>query len=164
MQTLALLFLGNMDILIKPKKLKGKLNVISSKSFAHRAIICAALCEGESVLRNINFCDDVNATINSLREIVYIKKDGKDLIIRGGIKQFSKTNFFVNNSGSSLRFLLPTLSFFNKKESNFILGDSLSKRPFSDYEKLYTQTKCRYEKKEDLILAWRYLRNPFQMP
>ncbi len=37
-----------MDIKIKPPKLSGDVTIPPSKSFAHRALICAALSEGKS--------------------------------------------------------------------------------------------------------------------
>ena len=41
------------NIKITPNKLKGKVNIPPSKSMAHRAIICAALSKGKSVIDNI---------------------------------------------------------------------------------------------------------------
>lgn len=140
-----------MDLLIKPKKLKGKLDAISSKAFAHRAIICACLSEGESIIKNVNFCDDINATINCLREIVKIKKDGKDLIIQGGISKFGKHSFYVNNSASTLRFLLPLISYFNESESNFMLGDQLSERPIDEYQKLFIKKNAPFQKEKNVV-------------
>lgn len=140
-----------MDILIRPKKLSGKLTAITSKSFAHRAIICAALSEGVSIIKNVNYCDDVNATINSLREIVEIKKEGRDLIIKGGFSSINKKKFWMENSGSTLRFLLPILSYFNTNESMFMLGKTLEKRPTNEYENIYKNSKKLYKKDKNTI-------------
>ena len=40
-----------------------------SKSMAHRHLICAALAEGESIIRNVAFSEDVLATIDCLRAL-----------------------------------------------------------------------------------------------
>ncbi|NLP25858.1 MAG: 3-phosphoshikimate 1-carboxyvinyltransferase, partial [Clostridiales bacterium] len=55
-----------MDIKISPNKLYGKVSIPSSKSATHRALICAALSDGKSVLNGISFSDDINATISAL--------------------------------------------------------------------------------------------------
>ncbi len=41
-----------MEAVIQPGKLKGKLIIPPSKSFAHRALICAALAKGRSEIYN----------------------------------------------------------------------------------------------------------------
>ena len=133
-----------MNITIYPGKLNGTIDAITSKAFAHRAIICACLAEGESRIKNVNFCDDVKSTINALREIVTIKRIGNDLIIKGGISGFDKERFTIRESGSTLRFLLPLLSYFDKTDVEFLLGDALAKRPLDDYEKIYTDANQKF--------------------
>ncbi len=58
-----------MDIKIKPSKLSGNVVIPPSKSFAHRALICAALSEGKSIVRNIELSDDIRATLEALEEL-----------------------------------------------------------------------------------------------
>lgn len=117
-----------MDINITPNKLSGQFYIDGSKSFAHRAIISACLAKGITTIENVNFCDDVNATINCLRDLVKITKKDRKLVIEGGLKEFSKEKFFVDNSASTLRFLLPIISYFNKQKSVFVLGEQLANR------------------------------------
>ena len=40
-----------------------------SKSMAHRAIICAALSEGLSIIENIDYSDDIIATIDAMNSL-----------------------------------------------------------------------------------------------
>jgi 3-phosphoshikimate 1-carboxyvinyltransferase len=40
-----------------------------SKSMAHRLLICAALAEGTSVIRNIELSQDILATIDCLKAL-----------------------------------------------------------------------------------------------
>ena len=54
---------------IIPSKLEGKVIVPPSKSMSHRMIICAGLCNGESVLRNISYSDDIMSTINGIETL-----------------------------------------------------------------------------------------------
>lgn len=52
-----------MNVKIFPSKAKGEVIAPPSKSIAHRYLICAALSEGESVVRNLAFSKDIEATI-----------------------------------------------------------------------------------------------------
>ena len=53
-----------MKVLIRPKKLSGKIDVVPSKSYSHRAIIAASLSEGESIIKNVLFSNDILRTID----------------------------------------------------------------------------------------------------
>ena len=96
-----------MKLKIEKSLPEGKIYAPASKSVAHRALICAGLCEGESVIENISLSQDIEATLNCLKAI------GCEVEIRGGaakirgIKNFDfigKEELFCNESGSTLRF------------------------------------------------------------
>ena len=71
-----------MDVIIKPSKLSGEVNVPPSKSLAHRAIIAASLAKGKSVIKNIAFSEDIKATIKGMQELgAQIEVDGDTLYI-----------------------------------------------------------------------------------
>ncbi|MDD4569091.1 MAG: 3-phosphoshikimate 1-carboxyvinyltransferase, partial [Tepidanaerobacteraceae bacterium] len=63
---------------ITPSKLKGQIDVPPSKSISHRMLICASLAEGESILENMAFSDDIPATINGVMalgaQVHYLKE------------------------------------------------------------------------------------------
>ena len=62
-----------MDITITPHRLRGTLEAPPSKSAAHRALICAALCrEGESVLHGLSPSQDILATLGVLLSLIHI--------------------------------------------------------------------------------------------
>ncbi|MCX7657947.1 MAG: 3-phosphoshikimate 1-carboxyvinyltransferase [Oscillospiraceae bacterium] len=97
-----------MDVKILPRKLKGSVEIPSSKSVSHRALICAALAKGESVLSGISLSKDIEATINGLRAM------GAEIEVNdGAIKVKGIENPPANciidcfESGSTLRFLIP---------------------------------------------------------
>lgn len=97
---------------ITPSKLKGEVTVPPSKSMAHRAIICACLAKGKSVIDNIDFSDDIESTIENMRAMgADIQVDGNKLYIDGK-NTFSaeKATLDCRESGSTLRFLLPVAS------------------------------------------------------
>ena len=57
------------NLKINPSRLKGEVKIPPSKSMAHRAIICAALSEGLSIIENIDYSDDIIATIEGMKAL-----------------------------------------------------------------------------------------------
>jgi len=56
----------NMNIKITPRKLSGEAAAITSKSAAHRALICAFLCEQKPEIKIDNMSSDIEATVSCL--------------------------------------------------------------------------------------------------
>ena len=50
--------------IIYPSLLSGEVTVPPSKSILHRAIICAMLAKGKSVIKHAAFSKDITATVN----------------------------------------------------------------------------------------------------
>ena len=46
---------------------KGHVHIPPSKSMAHRAIICASLAKGRSVISNVAYSKDIRATIEGMK-------------------------------------------------------------------------------------------------
>ncbi|WP_281032357.1 hypothetical protein [Peptoniphilus timonensis] len=64
-----------MNRVIENKKLSGQILGISSKSYAHRAIFCAALSEGESILEIEDLSKDIESSLNCIKSLgVSVKK------------------------------------------------------------------------------------------
>lgn len=96
-----------------------KIEIIPSKSFAHRAMICAALSETKSEVK----CDFFSKDIEATRNCVDVLKNGGTLLKCG-------------ESGSTLRFLLPVFAALGRK-GIFVPEGRLIKRPLSPlYEEL----------------------------
>ena len=107
-----------MDIRIYPGKLKGTVKAPPSKSVAHRALICASLAEGRSVIRGISGSRDMDATIGCMRALgADIRREEGDITVVEGIgpgsgifhpeeeKMAQKTaTLDCIESGSTLRF------------------------------------------------------------
>ncbi len=144
-----------MNITIKPSVANGKINAPPSKSCAHRLLICAALAEGKSVIENIGTNDDIVATISCLKELgAEIEINGNKAIVNG-IKtdcKKEKINLFCNESGSTLRFLIP-LSLVYSKNACFSGSERLLERPQSVYEELFKEKGCYLKKEENSLLA-----------
>lgn len=143
-----------MNVTIKPSVAIGEINAPPSKSCAHRLLICAALSEGKSVIDNIGFNDDILATISCLRELgATIDIENNKATIYGidnGKK--ANVNLFCNESGSTLRFLIP-LSLAYSECATFTGSERLLERPQSVYEELFEEKGCYLKKKEKSLVA-----------
>lgn len=95
-------------VVIFPRLLNGRVTVPPSKSVAHRAIICAALAKGRSVIKNISFSQDILATIDAVKAL------GAQVSVEGSVAVVDGTHMFnvpfarinCRESGSTLRFML----------------------------------------------------------
>jgi 3-phosphoshikimate 1-carboxyvinyltransferase len=135
----------NMGILIKPSLLKGEITIPPSKSLSHRAIICASLSKEESKLRNIIFSDDIRATIDGMKTLgADIKEMDDFILVKKGRFIETKNVIDCNESGSTLRFLIP-LSLVLKGGCNFTGKGRLSERPLDVYYKVFENSNIKYE-------------------
>ncbi len=99
-----------MDIKIIPSVISGSIEAISSKSFAHRALICACLSQGESRIKINTTSDDIEATVSCLRSLgAVIEKNGSVYTVRPSGFPYEKAEIDCRESGSTLRFLLPVI-------------------------------------------------------
>lgn len=148
-----------MDVKIYPKKLSGSIFPPSSKSLSHRSIICASMAGGRSVIDNIYISDDIRATIDAMKSLgagieIFEDKltiDGIDLKDKISSKySYGNIEIDCNESGSTIRFILPILSLLN---GNFKVKSrgNLSKRPMDIYFEIFDREGITYNQKEDEI-------------
>lgn len=122
-----------MDIKITPSKLKGTVNIPSSKSMTHRMLICAALANGQSKISNITFSKDIYATIDALTSIGADIKINKDSVTVNGINHLpDSSQIDCCESGSTLRFLIPITASLGIS-STYIGHGRLPERPITPY-------------------------------
>ena len=150
------------DLKIKPGKLKGEVKIPPSKSMAHRAVICAALSNGISKISNVEFSDDIIATVNAMRALgAVINEEGDYLEVKGvNFKNIIPTREFervvdCNESGSTLRFLIPIALVF-EGVTRFIGRGNLGKRPLDTYYNIFDEQNIEYQYKEgelDLLIS-----------
>ena len=107
----------------------GEISIPGDKSIAHRAIILASICAGESKIRNVPDSKDVLTTINLIRKCgINIQEKSNYFSIQGGPFSNPDTILDCKNSGTSMRLLAGLLSY--KKIPCTLIGDkSLSSRP-----------------------------------
>jgi len=97
-----------MDIKISPTKLSGTVAIPSSKSFAHREIICASLSKGTSVVGGVSFSKDIYATLSAMESLGARYTIQDDTITIQGISTPNvQATIDCYESGSTLRFIIP---------------------------------------------------------
>ena len=129
-----------MNIQIKKiNNLKGNLVARPSKSFAHRYLIAAALSDDESIISNVDFSDDIIATLNCIH--AYGKKHFREFekhevhFSNECTKNFDPT-FDCKESGTTLRVFMP-IALQKYDKATFIGSDRLIERGVDIYEKLF---------------------------
>lgn len=163
------------SLTIHPSPLKGKVSSQPSKSMAHRAVICAALSEGESVIDNITMSDDICATINAVKalgtEILVsdsrLYAGRKCVTVRSSGTISIKNNIIdCHESGSTARFIMPITRLVSDRVT--ITGRGrLIERPFSVYKSLFTEKGVKYtdnDGKMPIILEGKLKPGSFEIP
>ena len=127
--------LGNMTLM-------GNVKVPPSKSMAHRAIICASLSQGISKIENIDFSDDIIATMEAMKALGAKIYQNNNYIEVHGINhnEVNKELKIIdcNESGSTLRFLVP-ISLLIPGKKKFIGRGNLGKRPLNTFYEIFEQ-------------------------
>ena len=140
------------DLKLVPSKLKGEVKIPPSKSMAHRAIICAALSDGFCKIENIDYSDDIIATIDAMNSLGAKIVKYKDYIeVTGAYGNSADIEDIrvidCNESGSTLRFLVP-ISLLFKGKNKFIGRGNLGKRPLTTYYNIFEKQDITYSYEE----------------
>ncbi len=151
---------------IFPGKLQGTVRVPASKSLAHRAIICAALAGGTSELKGLlTESEDIHATLQGMEALgAIIHRETDQLQIQGlhqavdrlkWEEKFGSVDAGVssenlpqrcidcNESGSTLRFLLP-IALTLPGTTRFIGKGNLGKRPMEPYFETFKEQDIEF--------------------
>ncbi|CUU50578.1 3-phosphoshikimate 1-carboxyvinyltransferase [Clostridium beijerinckii] len=149
--------MGNLKIY--PGKLSGEVKIPPSKSMAHRAVICAALGDGVSKVTNIDYSDDIIATIEAMIALgakITKKEDYLEVygvnspenIEANSVKE--QRTIDCNESGSTLRFLVPIAALFDGV-NRFVGRGNLGKRPLDTYYKIFNEQGIKYSYKDGIL-------------
>lgn len=123
-------------MLITPSLINRTVTLPSSKSYLHRAITLASMCDETTVLHNVWLCDDINCTIEAMRQFgAYITYDEHTLTIIGGKPSKREIDVYCKESGSTLRFLLPLFA-KTFDHSIFRCENGLLARPLNGYDNI----------------------------
>lgn len=151
--------------LFENKKLYGKISGITSKSYAHRAIFCAALARGESILEIDNLSKDIEASLNAVESLgVRVSREGSKFHIEAPEEFNKKTLIDVGESGSTLRFILPILGALGI-EAEVIRRGSLVTRTNSVYFDLFPKHRVSIkEVGEKILISGKLTNYNFEVP
>ena len=120
-----------MDITIHPRPLRGEIQVIPSKSIAHRYLICAAFSDNPTQLICPETNRDIEATVDCLNALgAEIRRTGNGYEIIPIASLPEKTTLNCCESGSTLRFLLPIAGALGV-DATFQMAGRLPQRPLS---------------------------------
>ena len=147
-----------MDLTIIPGKLAGTVTPPPSKSQAHRALIAAALADGESVIDHVALSQDIEATIRCLSELgADFTVDGSTVTVRGmganamsPLRRMAYPRLDCGESGSTLRFLIP-IALAVRGGGVFTGRGRLMERPQKPYFDLFDEKGIFYERKDGVL-------------
>ena len=102
-----------MDIILKSgRSLASKIEAISSKSYVHRLLIAAALCDEECTVATNIVSKDMEATVRALRSLgLSVNIEGSDY----GCDITVSDIIDCGESGSTARFILPLAAFISDR-------------------------------------------------
>lgn len=120
-----------MEITLFSPNPHGIISAIPSKSYAHRALICAALSDGVTEILCSRSSRDIDATVSCLRSLgaeIDCSDAGFTVYPVKNVPEFAILH--PGESGSTLRFMLPTAAVLGT-ECEFVTEGRLSSRPLS---------------------------------
>lgn len=128
----------------------GIVKMPPSKSVAHRAIICAALANGHSLIDNIAYSQDIEATIRCVRALgSEVKNERGSIKITGS---FGRCGDLLDcgESGTTLRFLIPIAALLSD-EMRFTGQGRLMRRPLGPYMETLKKFGVSFLVRDDVL-------------
>ncbi len=120
-----------MDMVLTNPCVKSCVRAISSKSEAHRALICAALSDVETRIICTDTNADIDATVGCLNSLgADIRRTSDGFVVKPITCLMSGATLDCNESGSTLRFLLPLCASLGA-DCSFVMRGRLALRPLS---------------------------------
>ncbi len=154
-----------MNAIITPSTAFGTVVAPPSKSVSHRALICGAL-SGKSEIKGLAYSKDIEATLNCLKALGANAVGGENTLEIGGLnpENASECELFCNESGSTLRFLIPLCLLCNRKIT--LKGSHrLFERPLGIYKDICESQNILFQQNEfALTLCGRLKSGSFNIP
>ncbi|MBO4418681.1 MAG: 3-phosphoshikimate 1-carboxyvinyltransferase [Oscillospiraceae bacterium] len=142
-----------MDLIISPSQAIGTVTAPPSKSMAHRQLIAAALAREPRAVENLDWSEDILATLDCLRVLGASVERGETGVVIGALDPFSQGDPITlpcRESGSTLRFLLP-LALLSGREVTFTGSPRLLERPLEPYEHICARQRLYYNRQADRL-------------
>ncbi|MEE1219761.1 MAG: 3-phosphoshikimate 1-carboxyvinyltransferase [Ruminococcus sp.] len=155
------------NVVFSPFKPNGSVTAPPSKSDVHRAIICAALSKGKSVISPVALSNDIKATINCVQAL------GASALIENNVLTIDGTNMLNNKtalldcseSGSTLRFFIPVAA-AGGVNATFTGSGRLPQRPIGIFTEALPKAgvKCKTEGGLPLEISGQLKSGRFEIP
>lgn len=151
-----------MIIDLEPSRISGSLRVPPSKSLGHRALICAGLAGGDSIIRHLGSSKDMEATLNCLKALgasFTIENEDENGIFRtvymhgtnpAKLDMHASVTLDAYESGSTIRFFIPVAA-AGSEWVTFLGKPSLLVRPMGIYADLFARQNLPFEQSEEGI-------------
>lgn len=125
----------------------------SSKSYIHRYLISALMADGESVIENVSFSKDIEATLSCIEELgARTEISGKTIRVWGCKDKKESASLWCGESASTLRFMIPVAKHFAKK-TEYRGANSLFMRPLDPYFDIFNKNSMPYDFKKGEYLT-----------
>lgn len=133
-------------MIIESARLGGSVSAPPSKSLSHRIMIAAALSQGQSIIKGIKESVDIRATKTCLEtlgaEIDFYENEMK-INGMGRPTALKDTTMFCEESGSTLRFMIP-ITALSGQFACFEGKGKLKTRPIDPYFSIFDQSGIEY--------------------
>ncbi|MBQ2972311.1 MAG: 3-phosphoshikimate 1-carboxyvinyltransferase [Ruminococcus sp.] len=141
--------------IIRKSVLVGSVQAVSSKSVAHRVMICAALSRCKCRINNVCDSNDMDATIGCLEVLgAKFQREGKTLFLDATnfVRENEKRHFTLNckESGTTLRVIIPICAALGLHVT-FVGEGRLPYRPLDEYLELLPKHGVKCEKGENFL-------------
>ena len=120
-----------MDMTFNTPSLSGEIRAISSKSEAHRQLICAALSDSPTRIICTDTNNDIDATVSCLNSLgANIKRCPDGFLVEPISTPNGNAALDCGESGSTLRFLIPIIAALGVS-AKITMHGRLPERPLS---------------------------------
>ncbi|MDE6849971.1 MAG: 3-phosphoshikimate 1-carboxyvinyltransferase, partial [Clostridia bacterium] len=116
----------------KIKNKNATVKVTGSKSITARALLLAALADGESVLYGAQLSDDCATFIGAVKSLgIKVETDGTTVKVKGCGGKIPEKNgeIYVGSAGTAARFLTAMLALSGGGEYKLTSSEQMQKRP-----------------------------------
>ena len=121
-----------MRAIVQKSIIDGIVESPASKSYTHRAMVCALLSSETTRIRNPLFCDDTKVTLHLSELMGAVVNNGSDLVMTGPDELVAPaTQLDCRESGTSLR-IFTALSALARGRCVLTGAESLQRRPISE--------------------------------
>ena len=134
--------------------LSGIATIPGDKSCSHRALILAAMAEGESIITNLTSAEDVMRTLRAVEAFgIEVEQDGERWRVRGARWRRPDAPIDCGTRGTTARLLIGAVAGRDGVSVTFVGDASLSARPMRRVIAPLTRMGARIEGGETLPIA-----------